>query len=545
MKRKIYASMMLLAILSILLSAGALCVIFYSQYTSVVRFELRERAQLLKDLSPDALETYAAFHIAGMRLTLISPDGIVLYDDARDATALPNHADRKEFQEALSSGSGESKRYSDTLRQETYYYAVKLSGGSVLRLSKTTNSIWGTFRGILPYVVLIIFALVLVGYLLAGRLTNRIVRPINRFDPERELSTPYDELAPFVRTISQQRRRINEHLTDLQNRSDTIEAIMANMKEGILFLNRQGEILSLNKSALAIFQVTEDIQGKSILELLRSVELLDNIRNALGGRSGDMYFEHNGKMFQVFFSPAADDGALILFLDITEKAQAEKIRREFSANVSHELKTPLTNISGYAEMIATGLAKKHDVQGFGRKIGEETARLIALIEGIIMLSELDESHTLTLEPVDVASVAAEVKDALALKATEAQVSLNIEGAAFLPSGNRILLYELLYNLVDNGIKYNEPDGTVTINIRQQDGNIVLTVSDTGIGIPQTHQDRIFERFYRVDQSRSKKTGGTGLGLSIVKHAALIHGGSVEVSSQENAGTTVTVTLPLR
>ena len=549
MKAKIYRSMRILTFISILLSVAVLCGVYYFQLSGIVRSELRERAQLLKNMPVSQPDAFAALRMTDMRLTLISPAGKVLYDNVRDANTLDNHADREEFLAAVASGSGESKRFSDTLSQETYYYAVRLSDGSVLRLAKTTSSIWGLLTSTLPYAALVLIIGIIFGYIISGRLAAGIIRPINEIDLSDELRAPYDELAPFIRTISQQRETIREQFSDLQKRTDTIDAIMDNMKEGIIIVNRQGVILTLNKSVLGVFAVAGDMRGRNILELIRDLELLDRIRDALTGKSSDMGFTHGEQIFQIFFSPAAGDGAIILFLDITAKAKADKMRQEFSANVSHELKTPLTSISGYAEMIAGGMVLEKDILGFSQKIKDEVGRLIALIEDIIMLSELDEGNTLAKEPVNITAIAAEVSDALESKAAEAKVTLALEfkpekeNTSALLSGNRFLLFELLYNLVDNGIKYNQAGGKVQITISQLSEQIQITVSDTGIGIPPEHQDRIFERFYRVDRSRSKKTGGTGLGLSIVKHAALAHEGSVSLRSRENEGTTITVTLP--
>ena len=532
--------MLALIITSLLACSVTLCVVFYSRLAASVQSEVRERAARLGETV--AADDFLALVLSDMRLTLVAPDGTVLYDDERNVATLPNHADREEIVEALALGTGESRRFSDTLGQETYYYAIRLADGSVLRLAKTMSSIWGMFGGAIPIVTVVVLAMLATGYVLAGRLTKRIVSPINKVNPEEKLFAPYDELAPFVQTISQQRERISQQISDLQSRADTIAAIMDSMSEGVILVDRQGAILSINKSAADIFTVRSSVGGKNILEILRDVELNEAMRSALAGVRGEMNLLHNDKTYRVYFSPVTDSGAIILFLDVTEKSMSEKIRREFSANVSHELKTPLTTIYGNAEMLESGMVKPADTAQFYGKIKDEAARLIALIEDIIMLSQLDETGSdVVAESVDLVAAATEVARSLEVKAREQAVKVTVSGSGTL-SANRSQMAELFYNLIENAIKYNKPGGTVSVAIAAVQNGVSITVADTGIGIPQESQGRVFERFYRVDKSRSKKTGGTGLGLAIVKHIVMAYGGAIDLQSSMDCGTSITVSL---
>ena len=540
MKKRIFSGMLALVMISVLACSAALCAVFYAQLAATVQNEVRERAIMLQETITS--ENYESLTVSDMRLTVVAPDGTVLYDDGRNVSALPNRADREEIKAAFASGAGESRRFSDTLGQETYYYAIRLGDGSVLRLSKTMNSIWGMFGGVLPIVLVVVLVLLAVGYFLAGRLTRRIVSPINRVDLENELTAPYDELAPFVQTISRQQAHIARQMSTLQNQSDTISAIMDSMSEGVILVNKQGGILSVNKSAANIFDIRNAVGGKSILEILRDVELNEAMRAALSGQRCEMNLMHGRRTYRVYFSPATDSGTIILFHDITEKSISEQRRREFSANVSHELKTPLTTIYGNAEMLAGGMVKEADAPQFYVKIKNEAARLIALIEDIIMLSQLDENGgDMAAGEVDLAAVAAEAACALAPKTKERGVEVTVSGSGVLLA-NAAQMAELFYNLIDNAIKYNKAGGMVQVTISSLQKSVRIAVADTGIGIPKESQSRVFERFYRVDQSRSKKTGGTGLGLAIVKHIVLVHNGTLELKSDVGKGTTITILL---
>jgi len=542
MKKRIFANMFLLSVLSSIVLSIALCMVFYRQLSNTVQMEVRARAYMLKDTV--ALEEYNTLHIVDMRLTIIAENGNVLYDDDENITLLPNHADREEVIEALSYGFGESIRYSDTLGQETYYYAIRLQNGTIMRLAKTTSSVWGLFGSTLP-VVFVVVAITTIGcYWLAGKLTARVIAPLNEMEinEEKELIIPYDELSPFAKAIYAQRERIGQQMKDLQGRSDTIATIMDSMSEGIIIINQQGIVLSANKSVTEVFALTELTTDKNILEIFRDVELIKCVKNALSGVRSEMSFLRADRTYQAYFSPVTGNGAIILFLDVTEKISVENIRKEFSANVSHELKTPLTTILGNAEMLSENMVKESDKITFYNSIKNEATRLIALIEDIIMLSQLDEEATgLTIEEVDVLVVAQEVEGVLSQKAEENKIAMRIEGAGVV-NANRAQIFELIYNLMDNALKYNKPSGKVEVKVSKAENRIKIEVEDNGIGIPESEQDRVFERFYRIDKSRSKKTGGTGLGLAIVKHIVMAYSGSIELFSEENIGTKIVVTL---
>jgi len=534
--------MILLTTASLVVISAALCFVFYHQFSSTAIETLRNRAETFADNSSQtAIEALGITKSSDMRVTVIMPDGTVVFDNTAQAESLPNHLDREEIRDALEIGFGQSIRFSDTLQKETVYYAVRLTDGYVLRVAKTSSSIFGVFTGTLPIVAGVVLVMVIAGYLLAGSLTKRIVAPINEVNLALELTAPYDELAPFIRTIAQQREHIARQLSDLRNRSDTINAIMDNINEGILLTNKQGIVLSANKSVLRIFEKDSPVDGKNILEFLRDVSFSGHVRDALDGKHGEMGMERVGRTYRVYFSHVSGGGAIILFLDITEKSKSEKLRREFSANVSHELKTPLTSIYGNAEMLQNGMVKENDKQAFYGQIKDEAGRLIALIEDILMISRLDEGGGQELfEDVELAAVAAETVEALSQKAADNQVAVQISGESIRMKANRSLMYEMFYNLIDNAIKYNKPGGAVHVDIINRDNQIKINVADTGIGIPKEAQSRVFERFYRVDKSRSKKTGGTGLGLAIVKHIVMVHDGKIELQSRQDKGTTVVV-----
>ena len=540
MKRRIFISMFLLTMASLLALSVSLCAVFYNQLSSSVFAEVRKRAAILK-VSVTS-ENADALMLSDMRLTIVASNGRVEYDNDQAADSLPNHADREEIKEAQATGIGESRRYSDTLGQETFYYAVKLESGSILRLAKTIKSMWGMFQGVIPIVLAMVLVMFAIGYILAGRLTRRIVDPINDVRIDDDLTAPYDELAPFVRTIARQRERIGQQVSDLKSRADTIEAIMNSVSEGIVLVDAQGRVLSVNQSANAIFSLTDSVKGMSLIEILRDVEMNETMHAALVGVRSEMNLDHAGKTYRVYFSPAPGSGAMILFWDITEKTHTEQLRREFSANVSHELKTPLTTIYGNAEMLENGMVMAEDAPQFYQKIKGEAERLITLIDDIIMLSRLDENsgdaHT---ENVDLLDTATEVIESLEPKARQNNVSVTISGGGVFQA-NHAQMTELFYNLIDNAIKYNKPGGAVKIDIKMISRCAKITVSDTGIGIPMEVRDRVFERFYRVDKSRSKETGGTGLGLAIVKHIVMAYTGKIELSGFEGQGICVTVWL---
>ncbi|MDR2782933.1 MAG: PAS domain-containing protein [Treponema sp.] len=563
MKKHIYLSMALLASASLALASGVLCLIFYHQFSSYLQSDVKRRTQLLKDAlaGSNAARTaqFDAQEIASnrlfsaladdMRISIVSPDGIVLYDNTIAAETLENHRDREEIRAARNAGFGESRRFSSSLQQETYYYAVELPNGWILRAARTTGSFFTLFGRALPAVFGVVICAIIICYIAAGSLTDRIVKPLNAARLDGDITAPYDELIPFVRAIEKQRGQIAGQLASLQERSNAINAIMENMSEGAALLDRRGIILSANKSVLRIFGVDAPMEGKNILELLRDITLLEYTRNALTGSRGETDMERAGREYRVYFSPVTDNGAILLFLDVTEKSKAEKLRREFSATVSHELKTPLTSISGYAELLDSGMVQEGDKAAFIRKIKDESWRLLSLIEDIMLLSRLDEGENRSspFAAVNLAAAAKESAAALTQKASELGVSITVKAdddAAnsedTIVNANPSMMAELFFNLIDNAIKYNKPGGSVTVEVAESDGLVAASVSDTGLGIPKEAQSRVFERFYRVDKSRSKKTGGTGLGLAIVKHITAAHNAEITLDSREGEGTKITV-----
>ncbi|GAB1431825.1 hypothetical protein MASR2M29_04500 [Spirochaetota bacterium] len=397
------------------------------------------------------------------------------------------------------------------------------------------------FGGALPLVAAIILLIITTDIFLANRLAKKIVEPIGKADLDGVLSAPYDELAPLVKTIETHRKQIAKQLDILRERNDTIHAIMENMSEGIIMLDKKGVVVSANKSVAAFFELPANVNGKNILEVFRKLEFSVLAQGAIDGHRAELGMKQGDKTFRVFFGPIAGVGAIILFMDVTEKSRSEMLRREFSANVSHELKTPLTTIYGNAEMLAGGMVNDEDKASFYDKIKNEAERMIALTEDIILLSSLDEKSRAELSGnVDLAAIAAEAIRALENKALKNCVSVKLVAEETEITANRTQMYELLLNLIDNAIKYNKPGGKVDVCIYRKKGRIRIKVSDTGIGIPKEDQGRVFERFYRVDRSRSKHTGGTGLGLAIVKHIVLAQGGSIGMKSKAGEGTEIKV-----
>jgi PAS domain S-box len=535
-KKRIFIQTVLLTSISVFLVSIILCVVFYSQLAAQARAELQLRTEAFQDMNAENAKIILV-NIApeDMRVTIILADGTVQFDNTANPKDLGSHLDREEIEEALSFGEGESRRYSDTLNTETFYYAIRLTDGSVLRTAKTVGSIWGMFIGILPVTIITVLVFIIAAYIISGQLAKKVVKPINTVDLSDEPNVPYDELIPFAKTIMDHRKQIVQSSEKLRQRTDTINAIMDNMDEGVVMLDRRGTILSINKSATVIFNRPQSLEGRNALELLRDLDFHQHIKQALKGNREEMVFHRSNKEYRVLISPVSELGVIVLFMDITEKAKAEKMRREFSANVSHELKTPLTSIYGNAEMLEAGVVKDEDQPVFYSKIMNEASRLIALIEDIMLLSELDEGTAREqFEQVNLAHIASECVAALEQKFAEHQVTVTVSGGAVMRASHS-LMHEMIYNLLDNAIKYNNPGGQVNIDMSQTDSDICLKVSDNGIGISEPDLKRIFERFYRADKSRSKKSGGTGLGLAIVKHVVMMHGGNIKVTSEMGVG----------
>ena len=485
----------------------------------------------------------------GYRLTWVAADGTVLCDTQAAAETMENHAGREEVQEALKTGRGESTRYSKTLTEKTSYYAERLEDGTVLRISVRYATVGAVLLGILQPILLVLLLALVFSAVLAHRLSRRIVEPLNELDLEKPLENEtYPELSPLLNRIEHQHQEIRHQLSKLQQRTDEFMQITANMNEGLVLLDNEETVLSINPAAQQVFGTDAGAVGRDFVSVDRSHDLSMAIRAAYDGGHSEVRAERGGREYQFDISRIDSGGetigAVLLCFDITERETAEQARREFTANVSHELKTPLQGIIGSAELIENGMVKPEDMPRFIGHIRTEAQRLVALIADIIRLSQLDEGVEMPKENVELLSLAGEVAEDLRPAADKRSLTISVDGQTAVVFGVRRLLYEMLYNLCDNAIKYNRPDGSVRIHVESRAQDVVVSVLDTGIGIAPEHQSRIFERFYRVDKSHSKASGGTGLGLSIVKHAAMYHGGKVELESQVGSGTEIRVTLPL-
>ena len=549
MTKKIFHSIVIVAASVLLASLVIISSCFYEYFGRLQRQEMKDELYLaataVEHGGDDYLKNISSGHF---RLSLIAKDGSVLYDTAADAESLENHGGREEIKQALESGEGESIRYSSTLLQKTIYCAKRLDDGRVLRISVSRATVGAIAMGMIsPIIAVGVGALVLSG-VLASRLAKRIVEPLNRLDLEHPLDNDsYEELSPLLSRINKQRAQIAEQLAELRHRTDEFEQVTGNMKEGLVLIDTNENVLSINSAARNIFSAAEDCIGKSFLTVDRSRDLNAAIHSAFEHGHSEIHSDKNGRTYQFDISRIDSDGsafgAVILLIDITDRESAEKLRREFTANVSHELKTPLQGIIGSAELIESGMVKAADMPRFVGHIREEAQRLVSLVNDIIRLSQLDEGDSLPMERVDLLAVAEEAAADLSEAAKARNISLLAEGESVFVFGIKRLLYEVIYNLGENAVKYNVENGNVLISVAKEGNSAVLTVKDSGIGIAPKHQSRIFERFYRVDKSHSKASGGTGLGLSIVKHAVQRHGGKIELESEPGKGTTIRVILP--
>ena len=494
-------------------------------------------------------ESYLSAVQSGERITWIAADGSVLYDNMADSSTMENHLQRPEVAEAFETGSGRSDRYSSTILEKNNYYALLLKDGTVLRVAgKQTSLAAMALMLVQPSLWIVVLVLVLCG-LLAMRLARQIVRPINAINPDNPNATPtYPELQPLITRLQEQNRTIRTQLSELSTRQREFDAITENMREGFLIVDNKCSILSSNRSALRLLGIDDAQKPENLHQAVCSGKLLDLVDNALAGTRGDEEITVGGGTWQLFANPVITaghvTGAIIIFMDVTEREQREALRREFSANVSHELKTPLTSITGFAELMKEGMVPKEKMQEFSGDIYRESRRLIDLVDDIIQLSRLDEgTANFSKSPVDLYTLSGQVIESLRPVAQKQDITLTLSGQHAVIEGVEQLLQEMIYNLCDNAIKYNISGGSVTVSVWQNGQTVTLSVVDTGIGIPYADQSRVFERFYRVDKSHSKASGGTGLGLSIVKHAAMYHGGKVALESEPGRGTEIRVTLP--
>ncbi len=497
-------------------------------------------------------ESYLSAVQSGERITWIAADGSVLYDNMADSSTMENHLQRPEVAEAFETGSGRSDRYSSTILEKNNYYALLLKDGTVLRVAgKPTSLAAMALMLVQPSLWIVVLVLVLCG-LLAMRLARQIVRPINAINPDNPNATPtYPELQPLITRLQEQNRTIQTQLSELSTRQREFDAITENMREGFLIVDNKCSILSSNRSALRLLGINDAQKPENLHQAVCSGKLLDLVDNALAGTRGDEEITVGGGTWQLFANPVITaghvTGAIIIFMDVTEREQREALRREFSANVSHELKTPLTSITGFAELMKEGMVPKEKMQEFSGDIYRESRRLIDLVDDIIQLSRLDEgTANFSKSPVDLYTLSGQVIESLRPVAQKQDITLTLSGQHAVIEGVEQLLQEMVYNLCDNAIKYNISGGSVTVSVWQNGQTVTLSVVDTGIGIPYADQSRVFERFYRVDKSHSKEVGGTGLGLSIVKHAAQYHGAKLELKSDPGRGTAIAVnfTVPV-
>ena len=545
MTGKIFRSIVLAAAVALFASAAVIMGALYEYFGAVEKQELSSQLALasaaVEDMGAAYLEKLPA---SDFRLTWIGADGGVKYDSRRDADSLENHAQREEVAEALETGTGESTRYSTTLLQKTIYLARRLSDGTVLRISVSRQTVGVLALGMVqPVLAVLLCALVLSGFV-AKRLSRRIVEPLNTLDLDHPLENDvYDELTPLLKRISSQRCEIDAQMQTLSRRTEEFAQVTGSMREGLVLLDAKGCILSMNPAAAAIFGAQTPSAGADFLTVERSHEMSAAIERAQSGGHSEMRMERAGREYQFDISRIEAGGTVILAFDVTEQEYAERSRREFTANVSHELKTPLQGIIGSAELIENGMVKPADLPRFAGHIHAEAARLVTLIDDIIRLSQLDEGGALPTEEVDVYTQAAEAVKSLQSAAAAKDVTLTLTGESTRIPGVQRLTYEIIFNLCDNAIKYNREGGRVDVSVAREGAGAVVTVADTGIGIAPEHQQRIFERFYRVDKSHSKASGGTGLGLSIVKHAVQYLNGSIALKSELGKGTTVSVSLP--
>lgn len=549
MTKKIFQSILLVAgcvlLASLLIIMGFLYDYFGGVEENQLRDELSLAAAAVEDGGTDYLSQLTADRC---RLTWIAADGSVLYDTKTDAESLENHASRAEVSQALTTGTGESTRYSSTLMEKTMYYAQRLADGTVLRISISRATVGMIAVGMIqPLLIVLIVALILSG-LLARRLSRRIVDPLNSLDLEHPLDNDaYEELSPLLKRIHRQHVEIQTQLRELREKTDEFTQITGSMREGLVLLDEHGSILSINAAAQALFGADAQCVGRDFLTIERSHEISAAIQAAAADGHSEVRAERAGRVYQFDISRTTSDGkflgTVILAFDITEQEFAERNRREFTANVSHELKTPLQGIIGSAELIENGMVKSEDLPRFVGHIHAEAARLVTLIDDIIRLSQLDEGDAMPTEPVDLLAVSQEAAENLHDAAAARNVTVSVTGQPAVLPGVRRLIYEIVYNLCDNAIKYNRDGGRVDVTVAADAGGSSITVADTGIGIAPEHQGRVFERFYRVDKSHSKASGGTGLGLSIVKHAVQYHHGRIELESTPGTGTTICVVFP--
>ncbi len=545
MTKKIFRSIFIVSLLTLLASFILIISVLNSMFGKKVESDLESEAMLAAHTLELGGEEF--FHLLDTpnRITWIAADGTVLRDSEKDPSTLPNHSDREEIAMALEQGTGVSRRYSDTLATQTLNYAMRLSDGSVIRVSSDQYSIWSLLLSAGLPIAVIAVAILFLSALLARKLSNKIVQPINEINLEKpEITSAYDEISPLLHKIKRQNELIATQMSDLREAVEKFQAITQNMSEGFIIIDSKKQILSYNAASVRLLGAGSAYIGESVLTLNSTQSFADCIEKAMDSGNAKSILSDSERTYQIIANAVRSgeetNGAVILILDVTERERGESMRREFTSNVSHELKTPLTSIYGISEIMANGLVKAEDTAKFARDINAESARLITLVNDIIRLSQLDENQFAEQkESVDLFGIANEVAGHLEASAAEKDVKLRLSGVHVTVTGIYSVLYEMIYNLCDNAIKYNRSGGVVIVTVADSPSPSV-TVTDTGIGIPKEHLSRVFERFYRVDKSHSKAIGGTGLGLSIVKHAAAFHDADIQIESELGRGTKIKV-----
>lgn len=548
MIKKIFRSTFFATLGVLLVTLFMVVGLLYGYFTQVQKEQLQtETALAAQGVSLEGQDYFNELKMSNVRITWVDNQGKVLYDNESDAQTMDNHANREEIKEALKDGYGESVRYSKTLTTQSLYSAQRLDNGTVIRLSVTRHSILVLlFRMFQPLALILVLAFFL-SLWLSRSIAKSVVGPLNRLDLDHPLENDaYEEISPLLRRIARHQKEVAEREVVIEQRQSEFDTIISKIKEGMILLDNNCRIISINQAAQDILQTDQTCLGKDMLQIIRNLSLNNWLEKGLQGRKQEGILQLDDSHYKVMVRPIQSEdkvtGLALLFFDVTEQLQAEQLRREFTANVSHELKTPLHLISGYSEMLASDVVAQKDVPQFAEKIHSESQRMIQLVEDIIKLSHLDESEELAMEPINLYQISEEVLESLSAKANERHINLHLLGEPAYITGNHALIHSLIYNLCDNAIIYNRDKGDVTVGITSNEDTIVLTVQDTGVGIAKDEQERIFERFYRVDKSRSKKLGGTGLGLSIVKHAVNQHHADIKVESQLGLGTKMTVTF---
>lgn len=550
MTKRIFRSICLAAFAVFAATVALIMGVLYEHFSRMLQEQLRIETNLAaQGAVNEGVIFFRDLKAANYRITWIAVDGSVLYDNQSKEETMENHLEREEVREAFSTGFGESRRYSSTLLTRSLYAAQKLPDGTILRLSVSQSSVLTLLFGMIQPICMVFAIALILAVVLAIRLSEKIVEPLNEVDLENPLSNAgYDELAPFLRRIDSQQKQLRRQKEELLQKEKELHTIIGSMNEGMVLLNHKGKIISINHAAKKLLETDAECVGMDMLSLCRNLGLQKILTGALQGVQGGRILSFHGESYQVDADPIISEngigGAVLFFFNVTEREKAEQIRREFTANVSHELKTPLHSISGYAELLKNDMVKEDDLVSFGGKIYSEAQRMIQLVEDIISLSHLDEgAEDMEWGNVDFYELAEKAVQSLKPEADAAGVALALSGTVVNCYGIPQLLYSMVYNLCDNAIKYNREGGKVFVDVNREGQTVTLSVKDTGIGIAPEDQDRIFERFYRVDKSRSKAVGGTGLGLSIVKHAAKIHHAGIRVKSAVGEGTEVTVKLP--